>query len=63
METKSDFTIIPKKKRRGRSTSKPTVKQLAKDYASLSTKEVAEKYGVKEATVRTWVYRARRGMY
>lgn len=63
METKSDFSIIPKKKRRGRSTTKPTVKQLAKDYSTLPTKEVAEKYGVKETTVRTWVYRARRGLY
>lgn len=63
MTAKSDFTVIPRKKGSGRPTNKPSLKQLAKDYEKLSVKEVAEKYGVAEATVRTWVFRARRGEY
>ena len=63
MSTKSDFTIIPRKPVSGRPSNRPTLNQLKKDYQRLSVKEVAEKYGVAESTVRTWVFRARRGEY
>lgn len=59
----SDFSLIPRKKGSGRPTTKPSVEQLAKDYGELSVKEVAKKYKVKEATIRSWVFKARRGIY
>ena len=61
--SKSDFSVIPRKRGSGRSTTKPSVEQLAKDYSELSVKEVAKKYRVAEATVRSWVFQARRGTY
>ncbi len=63
MTTKSDFSIIPRKEGSGRKSNRPSLKQLAKDYGSMPTKAMAEKYGVSESTVRSWVFRARRGMY
>lgn len=63
MNTVSDFTIIPKKEKSGRPSKRPTLAQLKKDYAKMTVKEVAKKYEVSESTVRTWVFRARRGKY
>ena len=61
--TKSDFSIILRKKGSGRPTTKPSIEQLAKDYGEMPVKEVAKKYKVAEATVRSWVFQARRGTY
>lgn len=61
--SKSDFSVIPRKKGSGRPTTKPSIEQLAKDYSEMSVKDVAKKYKVKEATVRSWVFQARRGTY
>ena len=63
MNTVSDFSIIPKKEKSGRPSKRPTLAQLKKDYARMTVKEVSQKYGVSESTVRTWVFRARRGVY
>lgn len=63
MSTKSDFTIIPRKKGSGRKSNRPSLKQLSKEYGSMETRAMAEKYGVSEATIRSWVFRARRGSY
>lgn len=62
-QTTLGFDLIPRKEGSGRPTNKPLLKDLKKDYASMSVKEISQKYGVKEATVKTWVYRARKGEY
>lgn len=46
----------------GRPTKKPSKDILEKLYISegLTAKEIAEKYGVSESTVRGWIYKARK---
>lgn len=60
---KSDFSIIPRKAGSGRPSNRPSIEELAKDYASMSVKEVAKKYKVSESTIRNWVFKVRRGNY
>lgn len=56
-----DFEIIPRKKNKGRPSKRPSVSKLAREYSKKSTKDIAQKYGVSESTVRSWVFKARRG--
>jgi DNA-directed RNA polymerase specialized sigma24 family protein len=49
---------IPYKTKRGK-TKKPTDEELASLYAQYTAKEIAEKFEVKEATVRSWIARQR----
>ncbi len=46
----------------GRPTKRPSNDILEKLYISddLTAKEIAEKYGVLESTVRGWIYKARK---
>lgn len=63
MKAESNFEIIPRKKGSGRPSNRPPIERLAHDYKVMSVKECAKKYGVSEATVHTWVFRARRNKY
>lgn len=51
--------VIPKKKG-GRPSKRPTNAELAILYQSMTAKEVAERYGVSEYTVRNWINKARK---
>lgn len=53
------MTTIPTKKS-GRPTKKPSLEMLAMLYEHMTAKEIAEKYGVKESTVRSWLWNYRR---
>lgn len=50
---------IPTKKG-GRPSKRPDLQMLAMLYEQMTAKEIAEKYGVKESTVRSWIARARK---
>lgn len=47
-------------KKGGRPTNRPDTETLAKLYDNMKAKEIAEKYGVSESTVRAWITRARK---
>lgn len=53
------MTTIPTKKR-GRPTQKPPIEMLATLYEHMTAKEIADKYDVKESTVRTWLWSYRK---
>lgn len=55
----SDFMTI-KTKKGGRPSKRPDLQMLAMLYEQMTAKEIAEKYGVKESTVRSWIARARK---
>lgn len=63
MTKEANFEIIPRKQRNGRPTKRPNLEQLKQDYAEMTTREMARKYGVGESTVRNWIYKARRGCF
>lgn len=48
------------KKKGGRPSKKPSIEMLNMLYQSMTAKEIAEKYGVTESTVRSWIARARK---
>lgn len=48
------------KKKGGRPSKRPTNEELALMYQMMTAKQVAEKYGVSEYTVRNWVNKARK---
>lgn len=52
------MTIKPKKG--GRPSKRPNLQMLTMLYEQMTAKEIAEKYGVKESTVRSWIARARK---
>lgn len=54
-----DFMTI-KTKKGGRPSKRPDLQMLAMLYKQMTAKEIAEKYGVKESTVRSWIARARK---
>lgn len=43
-----------------RESRKPNLEQLNEDYSKLSAREIAIKYSVSVATVRSWIYRERK---
>lgn len=47
------------KKVGGRPSKRPDLDELAKLYCIMSATEIAKKYNVPVATVRSWIYRAR----
>lgn len=49
-----------KKKKGGRPSNRPPLDELQRLYADKTAREIAEQYGVKESTVRSWITRARR---
>lgn len=53
---------MKKKSEGGRPSKKPSKEVLEKLYIfdGLTGKEIAEKYGVSESTVRGWIYQARK---
>lgn len=53
------MTAIPYKTAKGRPTKKPTDEELTLLYAQYTAREIAEKCGVKESTVRSWIARQR----
>lgn len=48
------------KKKGGRPSKRPSVDMLNMLYGRMTAREIAEQYGVKEATVRSWIARARK---
>jgi len=50
---------IPAKKR-GRPSKKPSDAELASKYQCMTASEIAEEYHVKQSTVESWIYRARK---
>lgn len=48
------------RKKGGRPTKRPSLDMLDMLYQTMTAKEIAEQYGVKEATVRSWISRARK---
>ena len=48
------------KKVGGRPSKRPSNAELAMLYSSMTAKELANHYGVAEATVRTWIQKARK---
>lgn len=53
------MTTIARKKG-GRPTKKPSLEMLAMLYEQMTAKEIAEQYGVKESTVRSWLWSYRK---
>lgn len=51
------------RKNAGRPSRRPDVDTLSDLYSEKSAREIAETYGVAEATVRKWIYRYRRDLY
>ena len=47
--------MIPPKKNNGRPSKRPPESVLAQEYAEHTAKEIAEKYGVAESTVKRWI--------
>lgn len=59
------LVYIPKKKGgnpnpKGRPSKRPPLENLAHLYSVFTAQEIADLYGVKLATVRSWIARARR---
>lgn len=50
--------VIDKKSR----SKAPADEQLLTDYASMTAKEIGDKYGAAESTVRAWIREARKRM-
>lgn len=48
------------KKKGGRPSKKPDINVLNMLYQTMTAKQIAEHYDVKEATVRSWIARARK---
>lgn len=48
------------KKKGGRPSKRPSVDMLNMLYKTMTAREIAEQYDVKEATVRSWIARARK---
>lgn len=49
-----------KKKKGGRPSNRPPLDELQRLYLDKTAREIAEQYGVKESTVRSWIARARK---
>lgn len=47
-------------KKRGFKSKAPSDEQLLTEYVNMTAKEIGEKYGVAESTVRGWIQGARR---
>ena len=47
-------------KKMGRPTTRPDDETFIKEYTTMTTKAIAEKYEVKPSTVRAWATRIRR---
>lgn len=47
-------------KKKGRRSRKPSEQELAMMYSQMTAKEVGERYGVAETTVRRWIREYRR---
>lgn len=48
------------KKKGGRPSKRPSVEMLNMLYQNMTAKQIADEYGVKESTVRSWIARARK---
>lgn len=52
--------MVIERKKGGRPSKRPANAELAKMYARMTAKQVAEHYGVSEYTVRNWIFKARK---
>lgn len=57
----SKTKLVMPNKPMGRPRMRPDAETLCKLYGEKSVKEIAEMYGVKDATVRCWASRIRKG--
>lgn len=48
------------RKKSGRPSKRPSSYELNLKYQAMTAKELAEEYGVKESTVRSWIRLARK---
>lgn len=53
-------TVTLEKKKGGRPSKRPDAATLAELYRTHTATEIAEKYGVKDSTVRGWAYALRK---
>lgn len=52
--------MIIEKKNGGRPTKRPVTAELAMLYSMMTAKEIGEKYGVSQYTVKNWIAKARK---
>ena len=57
---RGDIMPIIINKKMGRPSNRPDAETFAREYQTMTTKEIAEKYGVQPSTVRAWASRLRR---